>query len=365
MEPKRIFINGASGRIGTGVTHEFFSNPLLRGLEVVAMNDSKGIDYTTGVYNENDSVHGLYNWAIRKIGDKELSINSKPIRFYKETDLSKIPFEDLGIDVVMECSGFYGDPKKDNPKAEDSGGREFLKYGVKRVIETYPAKTADISMIFGCNSQLYDPAKHRIISNASCTTKSIAGPLKVLLDNGFDIDDVRMVTVHAATGSQQVLESIGQIVLHSTGAAKATGLVLPVLKGKMGGTSARVPTLDGSISYVSVVAYSCNPNFNADEINNLYSKASMNPIYEQRIGLIQKEKVNGKEPKIGTNDIIGRRENALIVPSETQVGRLRASANGMSGYHIWFVSGYDNELGSAVDPCLLAKYILQDAPKSK
>lgn len=350
----RVLINGAGGRIGRGVTHELMeliSNTSVvdTRLSLVALNDPMGLDAVIDSYISRDPVHGVFDWEVYKAkeGDTHIDINGTSRNFFAEKDPTKIPFKDLGIDMVLECSGFFGDSKK---TPGENLGKVFLDQGVQNVIETYPAKTADINLIMGVNHQLYNPAQHRIISNASCTTKSLSVPLQVMLDNEMEIADCRMVTVHAATASQKVLESIGQIVTHSTGAAKATGLVIPSLKGAMGGTSARVPTLDGSISYLALMVYA--KDLTVDDLNDLFRENVENPKYAQRLGVIEGE-------SISSGDIINRRENALIIPYETQVSKPFPSANGKNLYHVFLASGYDNELGSAVDPVLLAKYVAE------
>jgi glyceraldehyde-3-phosphate dehydrogenase type I len=258
--------------------------------------------------------------------------------------------------MVLECSGFFGDPKdkdKSKLKPRDNKARVFLEHGVERVIQTYPARTADAMLIMGVNHELYDPSKHKIISNASCTTKALAMPLQVLLDNNIEVHALQMDTTHAATASQEVLESLSQIITHSTGAAKATGIVIPSLEGKMDGMAYRVPTLDGSFANLYLVATS-NDRLTEDKINDLmvqsvYSPRYM-PKYAGRIGMFK-----GKEA--GTFDIIGRRENAIMIPSKTSIIPLSFAPKGEKAYLMRLVSGYDNELGSSVDPILLTNYI--------
>jgi glyceraldehyde 3-phosphate dehydrogenase len=358
---KGVFVNGASGRIGRAVTYEFAKTAFGKlgagsmDPPIVGINDIVGIDAIIENYNARDPVHGVYDWKVEKDGENTISINSRgPIPIFCEKDISKIPFKDFGLDVIVaECSGFYGDPKQKDKtvklKPEDNLSRQFIQLGAERVVQTYPAKTADISIIMGVNHGLYDPELHKVISNASCTTKSLAIPSQVMLDNEIIVDDLRMVTVHAATASQKVLESLGQIVTHSTGAAKAMGEVIPSLKGKMGGTSARVPTLDGSVSYMFLVARS-RWELTAESLNDLFRKNVNNKKYAGRLGIIEGE-------SISSADIVGRRENALIIPFETQVSEIVELSSERKVYHIMLASGYDNELGSSVDPMLLIKYI--------
>ena len=354
----RVLINGAGGRIGRAVTYEALKatekNTVMSGACVVAVNEPAGnIDSLIENYHTRDPVHGLYDWKVGKNTDTTLAMNTRVVGFFSERDLSKIPFKEMGIEMVLECSGFFGDPKQKDKTVkltpEDNGGRAFFEYGVKKVIETYPAKTADVSMIMGVNHNLYNPREHNVISNASCTTKALAMPLQVLLDNGINIEALSMDTTHAATATQKVLESLSQIITHSTGAAKATGLVIPSLSGKMAGMSYRVPTLDGSFANLYFVATSDDP-LSSGRINGLMTAASRDPKYAGRIGIFEGEDA-------GTFDIVGRRENSIVLLSKTNVIPLPFAPEGKKASLVTLISGYDNELGSSVDPVILANYV--------
>ncbi len=352
---KRLFINGAAGRIGRGLTYEVHKS-LFSNLELVGLNDPMGIDFAIESYKANDSVHGRYDWKIEKENDNLLVIDGiRRVAFFSERETSKIPFQDLGINILLEGSGFYGDPKvKDKSRkllAEDNQSRVFLNYGIESVVQTYPAKTADASIIMGVNHLTYDPEKHKVISNASCTTKALALPLQVLINNGIEVEVLSMDTTHAATATQKVLESLGQIITHSTGAAKATGLVIPTLEGKMTGMSYRVPTLDGSFANLYFVATSKN-ELNSEIVNDMFREASQHPQYESRIGVFEGEDA-------GTFDIVGRRENSVVITSKTSLLPLSFAPEGRKAYLMTVISGYDNELGSVVDPVLLAEHIAE------
>jgi glyceraldehyde 3-phosphate dehydrogenase len=209
-------------------------------------------------------------------------------------------------------------------------------------------------MIMGVNHQLYNPDQHRVISNASCTTKALAMPLQVLINQGMEIEALSMDTTHAATASQDILGSLGQIVTHSTGAAKATGLVIPALKGRMQGMSYRVPTLDGSFANLYMVVTSRDPKLTEEKVNSMFREAVVDPRYAGRIGVFE-----GKDA--GTFDIVGRRENAVVVTSKTNIIPLRFGPAELTvprhAYLLTVISGYDNELGSSVDPVLLAGHV--------
>ena len=367
----KTLINGAGGRIGRAVTYETINsmkkaindleNPNEGNAYLIALNEPRGIDFVVNNYNSRDPVHGLYDWKVSKEGPNRLLVNGIPLAFYAEKDISKIPFKDLGMEMVLECSGFFGDAKQKDKSVKltpaDNGGRAFFQYGVKKVIETYPAKTADISIIMGVNHELYNPREHSVISNASCTTKALSMPLQVLLDNGINVEALSMDTTHAATASQEVLGSLSQIITHSTGAAKATGLVIPSLSGKMAGMSYRVPTLDGSFANLYFVATEdlstkrdIGERLTAERINDLMKSAVTNPKYAGRIGVFEGEDA-------GTFDIVGRRENSIVVLSKTNVIPLDFAPACKQASLVTLISGYDNELGSSVDPVLLANYV--------
>jgi glyceraldehyde-3-phosphate dehydrogenase type I len=377
---KNILINGAGGRIGRGVTYETVkllgaSSP---NLLLKALNEPAGLDYLINSFTSNDPVHGVYDWKIEKIqlgpepGVRIVRNNvDLELPFFAEKDPANIPFNGLGIRMVLECSGFFGDPKQ---LPGENGGRVFLNQGmVERVIETYPSvKTADSVIIVGVNHLSYNPEKHRIISNASCTTKSLAGPLQVLVDNDIEVGPLAMVTIHAETGkelsklarlvkdrdaaiAQEELESLFRMTTHSTGAAKAAGYVIPSLmgKGKMSGMAYRVPTLDGSYANLYFVAKS-KEELSTESINDLMRKAVDNSKYAGRMCIFEGEDA-------ATKDIVGKRENAMVVTSKTNVQPIEGSFGDRKGYLITLVSGYDNELGSAVDPVILANYIAKVA----
>jgi len=363
---KSVLINGAGGRIGRSVTYEVIKllGSNAKDITLVAVNEPRGLEFVVDSYKSRDPVHGFYNWDVG--GTKgslsspdRLTMRDYRVSFFAEKDISKV-LESREIDIVLECSGFFGDPKQKDKSVKltkaDNGARIFLEHGAKTVIQTYPAKTADVNLVMGVNHQSYDSEKHKVISNASCTTKALAMPLQVLIDNGIEIDALSMDTTHAATASQEVLHSLGQIVTHATGAAKATGLVIPSLEGRMSGMSYRVPTLDGSFANLYFVALSEN-KLTSEDINKMFYSAAKNQKYAGRIGIFGGEDA-------GTFDIVGRRENAVIIPSKTSViplsfGRsaLVTNKQKMRAHLVTVISGYDNELGSSVDPVLLADYI--------
>ncbi|MBU5678889.1 MAG: glyceraldehyde 3-phosphate dehydrogenase NAD-binding domain-containing protein [Candidatus Aenigmatarchaeota archaeon] len=346
---KKLFINGAGGRIGRMVTYEI--TRILDEEWIGGINDPIGIDRLVESLYEKDFVHGKYDWQIDKIDNHTIKINEHKIPVFSEKDVLKIPLKDLDIYCVEECSGFYGDPKGvKSPAKEQCLARPFIGNGAKRVILSYPADSADITLIAGVNLDEYDPEKHYIISNASCTTKALASPLQLLMDCGIHIRALLMDTVHAATNSQRILESLNQIWTHTTGAAKATGLVIKSLKGKMDGLSYRVPTVDGSFANIYFIG-EFDGELDESKINNMFLEHYKDERYMGRIGIIDKKDV-------GTlNDVVGRRENGIVILSKTRVFPLPYVGERGKSYFVQIVSAYDNEAAPPVDQVIVTKYI--------
>ncbi|MBI5148872.1 hypothetical protein HZA33_04275, partial [Candidatus Pacearchaeota archaeon] len=253
--------------------------------------------------------------------------------------------------MVEECSGFYGDDKKDKTKCLS---QQFLDLGVEKVIMSYPADSADITLVMGANQGIYDSAKHRLISNGSCTTKAMVAPLQLLMDQGIKVDALLMDTAHAATNSQNILESLNQIWTHKTGAAKSVGEVIPSLKGKMDGLAFRVPTTDGSFANMYFVATS-DEDLTAESVNKMFREHYKDSKYMGRMGLFEEQDAGT------TNDIIGRTENGVIILSKTKVFDLHMTPFtgdlSKKAYLVGLVSGYDNEAAPPKDQVLLTEYI--------
>lgn len=339
MEKKRMVINGASGRIGRQMTYEAFRES---SLEVALLNDLVPIDALVHNFTRRDSTHGTLPWSVTLLDDRTININDKKILVYHEKDPSRLPLRNLGITYVQECSGFF-DGEKGNPHA-------FLEAGAQRVIMSYPAKVKDITLVAGVNHFLYNPEKHRLISNGSCTTKALVAPLRLLMDYSIEIVSCMMNTVHAATNSQHVLDfgdryaTLNQICTAKTGAAKAAAEVIPELKDRLGGLAYRVPTTDGSITDISLVVKSLR-ELDAKDINDLFVEHAGDAKYLGRIAIHE-------EKEIASADIIGRTENAIVVPSKTQVHSL-----GSMLYHVRMVCGYDNEMGPPKDQIAVSAYM--------
>ncbi len=262
----KVAINGF-GRIGRMVFRAGLNNETI---EFVAINDLTDPS-TLAHLLKYDSVHGILDADISST-EHSLIVNGKEIEIYTEREPGKLPWGDLGIETVMECTGLFRDKEK------ASG---HLEAGAKKVIISAPAKDPDVTVVMGVNHHEYDPRKHHIVSNASCTTNCLAPPCKVLLDN-FGIEKGLMTTTHSYTGDQRLLDfphkdlrraraAALSMIPTTTGAAKAVSLVLPQLKGKLNGMSIRVPT--PNVSVVDLVAQLSKPA-TVDEVNNAMKEAA-------------------------------------------------------------------------------------------
>jgi glyceraldehyde 3-phosphate dehydrogenase len=246
----KVGINGF-GRIGRCILRALVERKVTE-VEVVAINDLT--DTTTLAHLlKYDSVHRTFRAATVTHKEKALTIGGKDIEVLAIRDPKELPWKSLGVDVVLECTGLF----TDRAKAEG-----HLTAGAKKVVISAPAKNQDLTIVMGVNHGDYDPAKHHIISNASCTTNCLAPVAKVLLDN-FGIERGLMTTVHSYTNDQNLLDlphkdlrraraAAVSIIPTSTGAAKAVSEVIPALKGKFDGLAMRVPTVDVSLVDLSL-----------------------------------------------------------------------------------------------------------------
>jgi glyceraldehyde 3-phosphate dehydrogenase len=264
----KVGINGF-GRIGR-ITFRAIQERYGDTIEVVALNDL--VDpHTNAHLLKYDSNFGAFKGSV-EVGENDIKVNGKSVRVFAEKDPARIPWGDLGVDVVVESTGAFTDGEK---------AKAHLAGGAKKVIISAPATHEDLTIVMGVNDNKYDPAKHNILSNASCTTNCLAPVAKVLLDN-FGIEKGLMNTVHAATNDQKVADqahkdlrrarsTMDNIIPTSTGAAKAISRVLPALEGKMHGISFRVPTKTVSVIDLTVVL---NKDASADQINEAFRAAS-------------------------------------------------------------------------------------------
>jgi glyceraldehyde 3-phosphate dehydrogenase len=240
------------------------------GIDFVAINDLTD-PATLAHLLKYDSVHGALKAEVSST-ENSLIVDGKEIGIFTKKDPAKIPWGDLGIQTVFECTGLFRDREK---------AAGHLEAGAGKVIISAPAKGPDVTIVMGVNENEYDPRKHHIVSNASCTTNCLAPPCKVLLDN-FGIEKGLMTTTHSYTGDQRLLDfphkdlrraraAALSMIPTTTGAAKAVGLVLPELAGKLNGMAIRVPT--PNVSLVDLVAQ-LKKSVTADDVNQAMKKAA-------------------------------------------------------------------------------------------
>ena len=316
----KVAINGF-GRIGRNALKILLER---RDAQVVAINDITDAN-TLAHLLKHDSSYGAYD---KKVSAKEnaLVINSREIPVFAEKDPAKLPWEDLGVDVVIESTGFFTKP-------EDA--RAHIKAGAKKVVISAPAKGEGAkTVVLGVNEEVVE-AGDEIISNASCTTNCIAPVMKVLEDE-LGIEKAMMTTVHSYTGSQKLLDAPAKdlrearsaaenIVPTTTGASKAAALAIPSLAGKFNGLSVRVPTPVVSLSDITAIV---KRNTTKEELNEIFKKAASEPYYEGIIGVTEEELVS--------SDFIGDPRSAIIDLQLIDV---------VGGNMIKVVAWYDNEWG--------------------
>jgi glyceraldehyde 3-phosphate dehydrogenase len=325
MSNIRVGINGF-GRIG----RNFFRAALAaaavskhdQDVEIVAVNDLTD-NHTLAHLLKYDSTFGRLDAEI-SFDDQAISVDGARIRAFAERDPANLAWGDLGVDIVIESTGRFTD--------RDSAALH-LKGGAKKVIISAPAKNEDITIVVGVNDDAYDPTSHDIISNASCTTNSVVPMAKVLLDN-FGIEKGYMTTIHAYTNDQVILDfphkdlrrarsAARNIIPTTTGAAKATALAIPELKGKLDGSSLRVPVEDGSITDLAVVV---GRETTKDEVNDAFRKAAEGDL----AGIIRYS-----EDPIVSHDIIGDAASCVFDSPLTQA----------NGNLVKVFGWYDNEWG--------------------
>jgi glyceraldehyde 3-phosphate dehydrogenase len=316
---KKIGINGF-GRIGRNVFRIALEND---DFEVVAVNDLTDAR-TLAHLLAYDSVHGPFSGQV-EADEGVIKVNGKEIRVLAERDPALLPWGELGVDVVVESTGRFTNGEK---------ARAHLAGGAKKVIISAPAKQEDITIVMGVNDDQYDPAKHHIISNASCTTNCLAPVVKVLHEQ-FTVRRGLMTTVHSYTNDQQILDlphkdlrrarAAGlSIIPTTTGAAKAVTLVLPELAGKLNGFAMRVPT--PNVSVVDFVA-EIDKQVTAEEVNAVLKEAAEGPL---------KGILAYSELPLVSKDYNGNPHSSIVDALSTMV---------IDGNMIKVVAWYDNEWG--------------------
>ena len=293
-------------------------------LDFVAINDVTDAKTNAHLF-KYDSVHRQFEGEVTA-GDGALVINGKSIKVLSEKEPGKLPWKDLGVDIVVESTGKFTDKEKCAP---------HFTAGAKKVIVTAPAKGEDLTIVMGVNHDKYDPAKHHLLSNASCTTNCLVPVVKALRDN-FTIQRAFMITVHAYTNDQKILDmphkdlrraraAAMSIIPTTTGAAKATALVIPEMKGKIDGVALRVPTCD--VSSVNLVVHLEKPT-TAAEVNEAFRKAAATPPLKGFLAV-------SDEPLVST-DFIGNPYSAIVDLMSTTV---------VDGTLVQVAAWYDNEWG--------------------
>jgi glyceraldehyde 3-phosphate dehydrogenase len=316
----RIGINGF-GRIGRNFYRALKAKG--SGLEVVAVNDL-GDANTMAHLLKYDSVLGRLGKEV-KVTDDGFSVEGEAIKLLSERDPADLPWGDLGIDVVIESTGFF---------TKRADAMKHIQGGAKKVIISAPAKEEDITIVMGVNDRDYDGDKHQIISNASCTTNCVVPLTKVLQDN-WGIDKGFMTTCHAYTNDQNTLDlarddlrraraAAINIIPTTTGAAKAAALAMPELKGRLDGLSLRVPVPDGSITDLVAVL---GAEVTREEVNDAYREAS------QSAGM--KGIMEYTEDPIVSSDIVGNPHSCIIDGLSTMT----------NGNLVKVLGWYDNEWG--------------------
>jgi len=318
----RVGINGF-GRIGRNVLRAA-TMAKQTDIEFVGVNDITDTQ-TLAHLLKYDSVHGRFPGTVEAKTDA-LIVNGKTIKVSAIKEPEKLPWKDLGVEFVLESTGRFTD--KENAS-------KHLAAGAKKVVISAPAKGEDITICMGVNNDKYDPAKHSIISNASCTTNCLVPMVKVVIDN-FGFKHGFMTTVHSYTNDQQILDlphkdlrraraAALSIIPTTTGAAKATGLVIPEVKGKIDGISLRVPTPD--VSIVELVA-DVEKSTTAEAVNAAFKKAAASGPLK---GILE----TSDEPLV-SHDYIGSLYSSVIDTMSTAV---------IDGTLVHISSWYDNEMG--------------------
>ncbi len=320
---KKVAINGL-GRIGKMVLWNYFTTEQ-DDFEIVLANGGSGTTEDLAYMLKFDSVHGRFPAVVEEDGE-HLIINGHKIKIISERDPAKLPWD--GIDIVLECTGKF---------TKRADAQKQIDAGAKKVLISAPAKEEDITIVFGVNQELYDNEKHNIISNASCTTNSLAPVMKVLVDK-FGVESAHITTTHAYTSSQVTIDrkkpgkhrrgraAALNIIPTTTGAAKATTKVIPELSGKMTAMALRVPTADVAIT--EIVA-NLGKDVTAQEVNDALSEAANGAM---------KGILDVTYDEVVSSDMIGNPHSSIVDALSTDV---------VAGNMVKIMTWYDNEFGYA------------------
>ncbi|MFD1362509.1 type I glyceraldehyde-3-phosphate dehydrogenase [Lentibacillus salinarum] len=328
----KMGINGF-GRIGRNVFRQALKND---DVDVVAVNDLTDANMLAHLL-QYDSVHGVLDEEVT-VNGSNIVVGGKEIKVLSERDPANLGWGDIGVDIVIESTGHF--TQRDDAK-------KHLDAGAKKVVISAPAKQEDLTMVMGVNETDYDPEKHHIVSNASCTTNCIA-PLAKVLHDKFGVKRGLMTTVHSYTNDQQILDlphkdyrraraAAQNIIPTTTGAAKVVGKVVPELDGKLNGMAVRVPTPDGSLT--DLVA-ELEQNVTEEEVNEAFKAAA------EEEGL--KGIVGYSEAPLVSSDIVGTTYSSLFDAQSTMT---------LEDNMVKVVSWYDNEMAYSARCVDLAVYI--------
>ena len=335
----RVGINGF-GRIGRQVLKaimEYYPEEL----EVVAVNDLYD-PHTNAHLFKYDSNYGIYEGSV-EVSEGDLVIDGQRVKVFAEQDPGDLPWSDLGVELVIESTGVFRDGKADPSQGKPGANAHIDQGGAKKVIISAPAKNEDLTIVLGVNDDLYDSAKHHIVSNASCTTNCLAPAAKVVHDN-LGIVRGLMTTIHSYTNDQRILDlahkdlrraraAAVNIIPTTTGAARALALVIPDLKGKFDGFSLRVPT--ATVSVVDFVA-EVEESTSVEALNRAFKAAAEGPM-KGILGI-------SEEPLVSM-DYKGDPRSSIIDGLSTMV---------MEGNMVKVIAWYDNEWGYSVRTADLA-----------
>jgi len=323
---KKVGINGF-GRIGRNFYRAYLERK--PGFEIVAVNDLAEPEVLAHLLRY-DSTHGILGGDVAA-SDGAITADGHTFTVLAERDPAALPWKDMGVDVVVESTGLFTDRE---------GASNHLQAGAKKVLISAPATDPDLTLVLGVNDDAYDPDKHNIVSNASCTTNSVGPMAKILLDT-FGIESGFMTTIHAYTTEQQLQDQVAMtrkgkpdlrrmrsaasnIVPASTGAARAIGEVIPELKGKLDGMAMRVPVPDGSVTDLVCVL---GREVTADDVNGAFQSAAASDHWS---GILEYT-----EDPIVSSDIIGNPASCIIDGLSTMA----------HGNQVKLIGWYDNEWG--------------------
>ena len=330
---KKVAINGL-GRIGRMVLHHFIVCPP-DDIEIVAANDLTPLDELAYLLRY-DSVHGKFPVPV-EIETGGIRLGSTKVSVFSEKDPAKLPWKNMGVDIVLECTGLF--------RRKQDAVRHILA-GASKVVISAPSESADLTVVLGVNEGLYDSKTHHVISNASCTTNSLAPAAKLLHDE-FGVEYLMVTTVHAYTASQALVDRSARklrrgraaavsLIPTSTGAAKATALVIPELEGRMDAIAIRAPIPDGAVT--DIVAY-LKKDVTVETVNAAFRSAA-----EGRLKGI----LDYTDDELVSADIIGNVHSGIVDGTSTRVILDRVAK-----VLVW----YDNEYGYARRLIDLADYI--------